>query len=123
MFPTRSRLFAFAAALLAAVAVAGVADAGWVTIKNDTAKAVVVQEVMLVNGRVVRGKPTKLQAGESFREFQNTPGEKTYEVYELTSPNTPAWTGKLNCKADSQSFSVATAQGKIGVTQVPEPKK
>lgn len=123
MLPTRSHILALLVALLAACAFAGAADAGWVTIKNDTNKAIVVQEVSVVNGRVVRGKPTKLLAGESFKEFQNTPGEKCYEVYDVAAPNVPAWAGKLNCKGDTQSFSVApTPQGRVGVAPIPEAK-
>jgi len=69
MFPGRSKLLAFALAVLGTVGFANAADAGWVTFKNDTGKAIVVQEVVSINGRQVRGKPTKLLAGESFREF------------------------------------------------------
>lgn len=123
MFPARSKLFAFVVAALATTALAGAADAGWVTIKNDTNKAIVVQEVTVVNGKLVRGKPTKLLAGESFKEFQNTAGEKNYEVFDASNPNVSVWSGKLNCKSDSQSFSVTTVQGRVGVLQVPEAKK
>ena len=66
--------------MLSDVAFVGVADAGWVTIKNDTNKTVTVQEFVTVNNKKVTGKPHKLQAGESFREFQNNPGIKNYEV-------------------------------------------
>ncbi len=124
MFPFHSKLFAFVVAALSATAFANAADAGWVTIKNDTNKAIVVQEVMLnPNGKVVRGKPTKLLAGESFREFQNTPGVKTYEVFDASNPNAPVWNGPLPCKGDTQSFSVTTFQNKVGVFQIPDPKK
>ncbi|AWM38548.1 hypothetical protein GobsT_32770 [Gemmata obscuriglobus] len=123
MFAIRSKLYALAAAVLVTATVATCADAGWVTIKNDTNKALVVQEVTFINGKPVRGKPTKLLGGESFREFQNTAGEKSYEVYEVTSPQRPVWSGKLNCKADTQSFSVVVAQGKVNVVPAPDPKK
>lgn len=123
MFPRRSKLLAFALAVLVTVAGAGAADAGWVTFKNDTNKAVTVQEVVIVNGRQVRGKPTKLLAGESFREFQNTPGVKSYEVLDAGAPPATLWSGNLSCKADSQSFSLTTVNGKMGVFQIPEPKK
>ncbi|HEY1186475.1 MAG TPA: hypothetical protein VGE74_02410 [Gemmata sp.] len=119
----RSKLLAFVVAALATTALGSTVDAGWVTIKNDTNKAIVVQEVALVNGRVVRGKPTKLLTGESFREFQSVAGDKTYEVYDASNPSAAIWAGKLNCKADSQSFSVTTAQGRVGVIPKPEPKK
>jgi hypothetical protein len=121
MFAHRHKPFAFLAAIIAAIALANFADAGWVTFKNDTNKAVVVQEVTIVNGKAVRGKPTRLLAGESFREFQNTAGVKSYELFDANSNS--LWTGNLNCKNDSQSFSITTAQGKVGVIQVPEPKK
>lgn len=123
MSSARRNLVAFVAAVLVTVAGTGAASAGWVTIKNDTNKAIVVQEVMVVNGKLVRGKPTKLLAGESFKEFQNTAGDKNYEVFDASNPNTSVWMGKLNCKSDSQSFSVTTVQGRVGVLQVPEPKK
>jgi len=123
MFPRRSRLLAFAFAALCAVVGAGAADAGWVTFKNDTNKAVTVQEVVIVNGRQVRGKPTKLLAGESFREFQNTPGVKSYEVLDAGPQPMTLWNGNLNCKSAMQSFSISTVNGKFGVFSVPEPKK
>ncbi|QJX00314.1 hypothetical protein [Frigoriglobus tundricola] len=123
MFPRRSRLLAFAFAALCAVVGAGAADAGWVTIKNDTNKAVTVQEVVVVNGKQVRGKPTKLLAGESFREFQNTPGIKSYEVLDAGAQPMTLWNGNLNCKAATQSFSISTVNGKLGVFCSPEPKK
>ena len=123
MFPGRSKLLAFALSVLCTVAFAGAADAGWVTFKNDTNKAVTVQEVVIVNGRLLRGKPTKLLAGESFREFQNTPGVKNYEVFDASNPPATIWSGSLSCKADTQAFSVAIVQGKVGVFQIPEPKK
>src|SRR3954447_9106111 len=112
MLPRRSRLLAFALAVVAALAFAGAADAGWVTFKNDSNKAIVVQEVVIVNGKQVRGKPTKLLAGESFREFQNTPGVKSYEILDAGNPPAAIWSGTLGCKNDSQSFSVTTVNGK-----------
>ena len=124
MFPFRSRLFAFAAAVFVTTAFATGADAGWVTIKNDTSKAIVVQEVVLApNGQVMRGKPTKLLAGESFREFQTTPGAKSYEVFDAADATAAVWSGSLPCPANSQSFSVATVQGKVGVIPVPEKRR
>ena len=123
MFPVRPKLFAFAAAALLCAVSARDANAGWVTIKNDTNKPIVVQEVVLLNGRAVRGKPIKLLPGESFREFKNVPAENSYEVYDFAKPTPPIWMGKLNCKADSQSFAVQTVQGKIGVVSIPDPKK
>jgi hypothetical protein len=124
MFPRRSKLIAFALAVAAALAFAGAAEAGWVTIKNDTNKALVVQEVTIVNGKQVRGKPVKLGAGESFREFQNTPGVKNYEIYDAATPNAaPVWNSQLNCKADKQTFSVnVNKNGRVAVDQVAEPK-
>lgn len=117
----RSRFLAFALAALATLALVGVADAGWVTIKNDTNKTVVVQEFVVTNGKKVTGKPYKLQAGESFREFQNNPGIKNYDI--LDANNNPLASGKLPCNNDSQSFSVTTTGNRVTIVPVPEPKK
>jgi hypothetical protein len=120
MFPC-FRILAFALAALAAFA--SEAPAGWVTFKNDTNKAVVVQEFVVANGRKVSGKPYKLLPGESFREFQNTPGLKNYDVYDAGVPNKPVWSNSLNCGADKQGFSVMLVQGRVIVRTGPQPPK
>jgi hypothetical protein len=123
MFPACCKPLAFALALAAAFASVGAARAGWITVKNDSKTTIVVQEVMTVNGKPVRGKPIKLAAGESFREFQNTPGVKNFEIFDTGTPAMTLWNGKLDCKADMQSFSVTSANGKFTVAPAPEPKK
>jgi hypothetical protein len=124
MFPARRKLLTFATAFFAACAFVTAADAGWVTFKNDTKNAVVVQQVVVLpNGKVARGAPRKLGSGESFREFQNQPGVNTYEVLDTGNPPTKLWSGSLNCKGDSQTFSVLTVGGKTGVVQVPEKRQ
>lgn len=124
MLPVRRKLLTFAAAFLAACACVSAADAGWVTIKNDTNKAIIVQQVVtLPNGKQARGKPAKLNVGESLREFHNQPGTPTYEVIDAGTPPTKLWSGPLNCKSETQTFSVLTVGGKTGVVQVPEKKR
>jgi hypothetical protein len=123
MFALRRIPLAFASALVAAVAFVGTADAGWLTVKNDSTKTVVVQEVVTVNGKQVRGKPIKLLAGESFREFQNTPGIKSFEILDTGTPAMTLWKDNLNCKAEMQSYSITTMNGRYTVVPVPEPKK
>lgn len=123
MFPARRKLITFVVAFLATCAFVTAADAGWVTFKNDTKNPVVVQQVVnLPNGKQARGVPHKLAAGESFREFQNKADVNTYEVLDPGNPPTKLWSGPLNCKAESQSFSVLTVGGKTGVVPVPEKK-
>lgn len=123
MFAVRRNLFAFALALVAACASAGAADGGWVTFKNDTGKPIQVQEFVTINGKKVSGKPTKLLAGESFREFQNTPGFKTYDILDTGNPPQILGFGKLDCRADMQSFSVVIVNGQLRVLQISDPKK
>lgn len=122
MFPGRSKLLAFALVVLSTVAFASAAEGGWVTFKNDTNKTITVQEVVIVNGKQVRGKPVKLGAGESFREFQNTPGVKSYEILDTGNPPMGLWNGNLNCKGAMQSFSIVTVNGRTGVIQIPDKK-
>jgi hypothetical protein len=54
----------------------------WVSIKNDTDKTVVVQEVTTVNGKDVRGKEYRLAPGEVLKEFHTQAGTKTVLVAE-----------------------------------------
>jgi hypothetical protein len=117
MFPSfRNPRVALVAALAVVLGSAGVAEAAWVTIKNDTGKTIVVQETIVVNGQVKRGKPTSLLPGETIREFLPSPTVKTIEV--LDPQNQSLWSGSLNCKEDTQTFSVSGGGGKIMVTPV-----
>lgn len=123
MLPFRCKPLTFAVAFLATCACVSAADAGWVTIKNDTNKAIVVQQVVtLPNGKQARGKPAKLNVGESLREFHNQPGTPTYEVIDTGTPPAKLWSGPLNCKSDTQTFSVQTVAGKTGVVPISNKK-
>lgn len=126
MFPIlRSQLLALLAALAVVLGSAGIAEAAWVTIKNDSGKTIVVQEKIVVNGQVKRGKPTNLLPGETIREFIPGPTTKSIDVFDAQNPNKPAWSGNLTCKDETQTFSVSAAGGKVTVNQVanPQPKK
>lgn len=117
----RTRLLTLTAVLATVLGSAGTAAAGWVTIKNDTSKPLVVQEVVVINGQVRRGKPTNLLPGETIREFLPGPTVKRIEV--LDAQNQGLWAGTLNCTADVQTFSVGIVGGKVIVGQVPTPPK
>ena len=97
------------------------ASANWVTIKNDTGKPIMVQETIIVNGQVKRGKPIPLLAGETNREFIPGPTVKRIEVFDPQNPNQALWSGNLNCPVENQTFSAALVGGKVTVTQVPLP--
>ncbi|MBA4187739.1 MAG: hypothetical protein C0467_06940 [Planctomycetaceae bacterium] len=101
----------------------GAASANWFTLKNDTGKPIVVQETVIVNGQVRRGKPTTLLAGETLREFIPGPTVKRVEVFDSQAPNQPAWSGNLSCKEENQTFSVTTVAGKLSVGQIVQPAK
>lgn len=101
----------------------GSIQAGWVTIKNDTNKTVVVQENVIVNGQVKRGKPINLLPGETLREYLAGPTVKKIEVFDKQNHNEALWSGSLVCKDDNQTFSISTANDKVTVGQVDCPKK
>jgi hypothetical protein len=73
----------FVPVLVLVGAVSPSAPAGWVTIKNETDKVVVIQETSTVNGKHVRGKAYKLAPGEVLKEFHTQVGEKNLLVSEL----------------------------------------
>ena len=118
----RSHLFACIAAIVMIGGSNSIADAAWLTYKNDTTKTIVIQESTTVNGRVKRGKPMTLMPGESLREFISGPTAKNIEVFETQNPNQSIWSGSLSCKDDSQTFSVSAPGGKISVVPVANPQ-
>src|SRR5580698_1030924 len=101
----------------------GSVQAGWIAIKNDTNKTLVVQEHVVVNGQVKRGKPINLLPGETLREYLPGPTVKRIELFETQNPKEAVWSGSLNCNEDTQSFSVTTTNDKIMVVPVACPAK
>jgi hypothetical protein len=76
-----------------------------------------------VNGQVKRGKPVNLLPGETLREYLPAPTEKKIEVFENQDPNKAVWSGSLNCKDETQTYSVTRAEGKVTVEQKKCPAK
>jgi hypothetical protein len=84
---------------------AGAAQAGWITIKNDTNRVLVVQCGATASGHVKRGKPVRLLPGESVREF-HTPPNLTFDVFDGRSPNKLLHSSAQAVKAENQTYLV-----------------
>jgi hypothetical protein len=120
----RARIWLLALATAAALLISPtVAAANWLTIKNDTGKALVVQETVIVRGQVKRGKATNLLPGETLREFIPTPTTKRVEVYDSRAPEGPVWSGDLKCVDATQAFSITSSNGKVTVSPQTARKK
>jgi hypothetical protein len=117
----RYRFCALVVAFALILGAPSLAQAAWVTIKNDSGKTIVVQDIVVVNGQVKRGKPTNLLPGETIREFLPGPTLKKIEV--LDAQNQLLWSGNLNCKDENQTFCVTAASGKVTVGPVATPPK
>jgi hypothetical protein len=115
----RNPLITLIAALAVVLGAAGGAEAAWVTIKNDTGKTIVIQETIVVNGQVKKGRPTNLLPGETIREFLPGPTVKKIEV--LNAQNQSLWSGNLECKDETELFSVSVVGGKVTITPVANP--
>src|SRR5687768_3934548 len=99
MFPVlRSRLLTLTAALVLFVGSAGAADAGWVTIRNDTNATIVLQQTTCANGQPKRGKPVRLLPGETVREWQCGGTVTKVEVFDGQNPNKSLYAGSLTIK-------------------------
>ena len=122
MFAAFQSSFRTLVAVLAVTFLTGAASANWITIKNDTGKTITVQETVVVNGEVKRGKATNLLPGETHREFLPGPTVKRVEVFDAKNPNQAVWCGSLNCKDDNQTYSVTASGGKFTVSPA-APKK
>ena len=97
------------------LALAGHAKAAWVTIRNNTPQTIVVQEKLVVNGQVKRGRPITLLPGESFREFMPAPSTKQMEITDPKRPPRLLWSGVLKCAEEVQTFTVVGSAGHLTV--------
>jgi len=105
-------------AVIAMTALAPIAIAGWVTVKNDTPGSVTVQETVVVNGVVRKCKPVKLAAGETLREFQPKAGMKTIVVVEASLFGKTLYTGDLKWADGDSAFAIAKNGDKVQVAAV-----
>ncbi|HYH63703.1 MAG TPA: hypothetical protein VD866_03300 [Urbifossiella sp.] len=112
----RRRVLPVVAVLLAVVGTAPAADAGWVTIQNDTGRVVVVQITVSTNNQPRRARPVRLLPGEHLREFHATPSVQV-EVFDGQPQDRSLFHGTLTLRPDPQTFLV-TPSGR-GVTVAP----
>ncbi len=83
------------------------ASAGWVSIKNDTKAAVLVQEAP-ASPTAKRGKPVRLLPGEVYREYHAVAGEKTIQVLDAKSPTRVLCEAKVKWPAEDVAVRVRT---------------
>ncbi len=110
-------------AVIAMMAFAPIAMAGWITVKNDTTGTVTVQETVVVNGVVRKCKPIKLAAGETLREFQPKAGTKTIVVVESGLFGKTLFTGDLKWADGDSAFAIAKDGDKVQVAAVVDAPK
>jgi hypothetical protein len=95
-------------AVLAGLLGNSTADAGWLTVKNDTKQTLVIQELGGTPQRPARGRCIRLAPGESYREFVALPGEKVILVFDSTNLERPLGQDKLAWKNDDLTYKLLT---------------
>ena len=64
------------------------AQAGWLTVKNDTKQTIVVESV--TDGMLVkRTKSVRLLPGETYREYRLVPGERKVQLFDGSQAGKP----------------------------------
>jgi len=114
----RTWLVPVATALLAVVGNAGAADAGWVSIKNDTNRVIVVQGSATIKGQSKRCKAARLLPGETTREY-HLPPFVTVDVFDGRNPTKLLHTGNVTIRGDHQGFSISVAGSGIVIRPAP----
>ncbi|QDU19108.1 hypothetical protein [Urbifossiella limnaea] len=104
-----------AAVVLTVLGSAPAADAGWVTIQNDTGRVVVVQTTVTSNNQPRRGRPVRLLPGEHVREYHAAAAVQV-EVFEGREQDRSLYCGQLALRTDPQAFSIASAGRGVTVT-------
>src|SRR6266536_5712994 len=106
---SRSSLLRFLPAVRTVVGLTtGSARAGWVSIKNETKAAVLIQEVP-ANPTAKRGKPVRLLPGEVYREYHAAAGEKQLQVLDAKSPTQVLCEAKVKWPVEDVTVRVRTA--------------
>ncbi len=116
--PVRVRFLSLVAALVSVLGSARAADAGWVTVRNDTNRVLVVQETVTTNGQPMRCKPVRLLPGESVRAFQPTGASIKVEVFDGQNPAKNLYSGSQTSREKDQTFSITTDGKAVTLTAV-----
>ena len=116
-FTVTRRLLPLFAAFVVLTGTTGAADAGWLTLRNDTDRVLVIQETLDQNGQPKRCKPVRLLPGESVREFQPA-GPLKVEVFDGQRPGQSLLCTELAVKGDRQAFAVGTDGKKVVISSV-----
>lgn len=99
-------------ALLALAALSMPAEAGWLTLRNDSSVPLVVVEVIKADDGIFRrGRPARLLPGETIREFRAGPPTIWLEIYDLQTPARLLYSGPLAWKEPNVQISI-TSDGK-----------
>lgn len=115
------RWITLAAAVLFSTTTAVASAGGWVTIRNDTNKVVVVQETVVQDGQVKRLRPVRLLPGESFRQYEHSPGTKAFELYDGQNPAQLLYTGSIRVTDANRVFAVAAEGRSVVIREVQMP--
>ena len=94
---------------------ANAAQAGWITVTNDTKQVIVVQETSGPLNRPVKGKCVKLQPGETYREYSLLGGTRNVVLFDAAAPNTPLAAEKMTWEKADAAFSVKTDGKKVSL--------
>ncbi len=110
-------------AVLLFVLLAAPADAAWIVYTNDTHATVIVQDVVLVRGKPVAGKPVKLAAGETLRQFHAGPITKTVQILEPgQAANKLLSQSDVSLRDKSLILSIRTVRGQVKLVAAPVKK-
>jgi hypothetical protein len=82
------------------------ANAGWITVTNDTKQVIVIQETGGPLNRPLKGKCVKLQPGETYREYSLLGGSRSVVIYDAAAPNTPLASDKMTWDKADAAFTV-----------------
>src|SRR5947209_8005892 len=102
----RTRLVPVLAAVLSLLGSATAAEAGWVTLRNDSREILVVQETVTTSGSTKRYRPVRLRPGESVREFQPTGATVKLEIFDGKTSSRLLCTKTRTTQEKDQTFSI-----------------
>jgi hypothetical protein len=107
----RIPMAALTAALLFSDLFAIAGQSATLTIRNESNRVIVLQETIVQNGEVKRLRPIRLLPGESVKQPDSMPGNRSFELFDGQSPTVPLWSGKV-CLGDGNRTIVVSSDAK-----------
>ncbi len=90
----------------------------WYTLRNESPRVLIVQEVYRVQHHLRRGQPKRLHPGESLRDAWNGRKAKQLLLFDPSEPQQPLYRVSLSYPSSQPIYAIRLHLGELQIVEV-----